>query len=264
MENQLQPINQVGVPAQVAEAGAYASLEAQVKAMGDAYQLAQALCKTSMVPKQYQGRPEEGAAAILYGAELGLNAIQSLQQVIVINGKPAIEARTAAGLLIRFGCQLRTIESSPTQVTVQGTRAATGADETVTWTIERAQQAGYTSNRLYKTIPEQMLYAKAVMEVARKIAPDILSGIAYSVEELRAENYLTDPGMAPSAGADQVQAGRRRVQAQRQDRPRDVPVEDQAAVAAGEVSETLFGAGNPPQPPQTVSNKRSNAGGGVE
>lgn len=264
MDNQLQPIEPAGAVAQAGSSSAYASLEAQVNAMGNAYQISQALCKTSMVPKQYQGRPEEGAAAIMYGAELGLNAIQSLQQVIVINGKPAIEARTAAGLLIRFGCQLRTIESSPTQVTVQGTRAATGADETVTWTIERAQQAGYTSNRLYKTIPEQMLYAKAVMEVARKIAPDILSGIAYSVEELRAENYLTDPGMAPSAGVDQVQAGRRRVQAQRQDRPRDVPVQDQAAVAAGEVSETLFGAGNPTPPPQTVSNKRSNTGGSVE
>lgn len=263
MENQLQPIEPAGVPAQAGSSSAYASLEAQVNAMGNAYQISKALCKTSMVPKQYQGRPEEGAAAIMYGAELGLNAIQSLQQVIVINGKPAIEARTAAGLLIRFGCQLRTIESSPTQVTVQGTRPATGADETVTWTIERAQQAGYTSNRLYKTIPEQMLYAKAVMEVARKIAPDILSGIAYSVEELRAENYPLDAPMPGPAMGEPVAYTARRVQAQRQDTPRDIPVEDQAAVAAGEVSETLFGTGNTAQPPQTVSNKRSNTGDDV-
>ena len=162
-------------------------LMAQAEMMASAMKIAEAMCGTELVPKHYRGKPHDGAAAIMYGNELGLNAIQSLQQVMVINGKPSVEARAAVGLLIRNGCRFETVESSPEQVTVRGTRPATGADETVTWTMKRAQTAGYTKNALYKSIPEQMLYAKAAMEVARKIAPDVLMGIAYSSEELRLE-----------------------------------------------------------------------------
>lgn len=162
------------------------NLEAQAQAMGHAMTLADAMCKTEMVPKHFRGKPMDGAAAILYGAELGLNAIQSLQQIMVINGKPGIETRTAVALLKKYGYEIRTVESSPESVTVEGA-GPRGENEVSTWTMQRAQTAGFTSNTLYKKIPEQMLYAKAAMEVARKIAPHVLSGIAYSLDELRLE-----------------------------------------------------------------------------
>ncbi|NKS14651.1 hypothetical protein GS580_27720 [Rhodococcus hoagii] len=46
------------------------------------------------------------------------------------------------------------------------------------------EEGGYTSNKKYDTDPQAMLYAKAATEVARKIAPDVLLGIAHSREEL--------------------------------------------------------------------------------
>lgn len=160
------------------------NLQAQAQAMGNAMKIAEAMCSTHMVPKAFQGKPADGAAAILYGAELGLNAIQSLQQIMVINGKPGIETRTAVALLKRHGYEVRTVESSDKSVTVEGV-GPRGEHEVSTWDIKRATTAGYMSNPLYKKIPAQMLYAKAAMEVARKIAPHVLSGIAYSTEELR-------------------------------------------------------------------------------
>ncbi|CAB0738217.1 hypothetical protein FRC0095_01517 [Corynebacterium diphtheriae] len=162
------------------------NLRQQAHAMQDALSIAQAMCATQMVPKSYFRKPEEGAAAIMYGAELGLNAMQSLQQIMVINGKPGIETRTAVALLKGHGYDIRTVSTSDESVTVEGT-GPLGEHEESTWDIARATKAGYTSNKLYQTIPQQMLYAKAAMEVARKIAPHVLSGIAYSTDELRLE-----------------------------------------------------------------------------
>ena len=171
------------------QAGALDNLQQQVAAMDAASRLAGALCATEMVPKQYRGKPDDGAAAILYGAELGMNATQALQNVMVINGKPGVEARTMVALLAKQGYLVETVESSDTSVTVRGT-APNGHEETSTWTIDRAAQAGYTSNALYKKIPEQMLYAKAATEVCRKIAPHVLMGIANSTEDLRLEGSV--------------------------------------------------------------------------
>lgn len=158
----------------------------QAQAMDAAHKLATALCNTSMVPKAFRGKPDDGAAAILYGAELGLKPQQALQQVFVVNGQPAIYARTMAGLLKAKGYRFETIEDTPTQVIVQGT-SPRGEVETSTWTIERATSAGYTKNALYKSDPQAMLYAKALSEVCRKLAPDVLLGIRYTAEDLQLE-----------------------------------------------------------------------------
>ena len=182
----IEPINtneiEILPPARPAQANSTAQLMSHVQAMGAAKQLADALCDTDMVPATYRGKPGNGAAAILFGQELGLNPIQSLQHIFVVHGSPAIYARTAVALLKRHGIKFRTIEESTTCVTI---RAERGDEiEESTWTLERATKAGFTNNKKYSTEPQQMLYAKCAMEVSRRIAPDILLGIAYSTEEM--------------------------------------------------------------------------------
>lgn len=164
------------------QSNAVEQLMMHAQAMSTAKSLADALCDTDMVPAIYKGKPGNGAAAILFGSEIGLNPIQSLQHIFVVHGTPAIYARTAVALLKRHGIKFRTIEESPTCVTI---RAERGDEvEESTWTIERANTAGFVSNRKYQTEPQAMLYAKCAMEVSRRIAPDILLGIAYSTEEM--------------------------------------------------------------------------------
>ncbi|WJJ10796.1 hypothetical protein P9990_19785 [Prescottella equi] len=163
---------------------AVGQLMQHAQAMSAAYELASKLANTALIPAMYQKKPDDATAAILYGAELGLNPIQSLQQIFVVQGKPAIYARTMVALLKTRGYLIETIESTDTSVTVRGTDPQTGIVEESTWTIDRAKKAGYTSNKKYDTDPQAMLYAKAATEVARKIAPDVLLGIAHSREEL--------------------------------------------------------------------------------
>ena len=232
-----QPVDVAPAAAQSMGTQALQNMEQQAQAMGNAMKIAEAMCSTDMVPKQYKNKPADGAAAILYGAELGLNAIQSLQQIMVINGKPGIETRTAVALLKKHGYEVRTVETSDKAVTVEGI-GTNGEHEVSTWTIERAETAGYTSNALYKKIPQQMLYAKAAMEVARKIAPHVLSGIAYSVEELRLEPVKAQATrMDVQRGADGVRAAL----AAKQQEPEPAPesVQDDSDAYVAEVTEHL-------------------------
>lgn len=159
----------------------------QAKAMQAAHQLGSALSATKMVPDIYQGKADDATAAILYGAELGLSAIQSLQSVFIVRGKPAVYSRVMVAQVISAGHFVYEVEASPTSVKWAGRRSDNGVEFTSTWTIERAKTAGFTSNKLYESMPIEMLRAKAQAEVCRNIAPDVLLGIPYSAEELRLE-----------------------------------------------------------------------------
>lgn len=180
----------------------------QAQAMDAAYRLASTLCNTQMVPQTFRGKPDDGAAAILYGAELGLKPQQALQQVFVVHGQPAIYARTMVGLLKAKGYTFETVTSTDDAVAVRGT-SPRGEVEESTWTIDRAKKAGYTSNKKYQTDPQAMLYAKAASEVCRKLAPDVLLGIRYSAEDLELEPVKMQARRVDrptSGGADGVRA----------------------------------------------------------
>ncbi|MGP9619866.1 hypothetical protein [Corynebacterium sp. AOP34-BR1-29] len=163
-----------------------ALLQRQAEAMGAAHKIATVLSGTGMVPQAYRGKPDDAAAAILYGAEVGLKPQQALQQVFVVHGQPSIYARTMVALLKAKGYRFETIESTDQAVTVRGT-SPRGEVEESTWTVDRAKTAGYTSNKKYATDPQAMLYAKAASEVSRKLAPDVLLGIKYAAEDLELE-----------------------------------------------------------------------------
>lgn len=193
-------------PAQPMHASSVSMLMDHAKAMGAAYDLAEKMCGTQLVPSIYRGKPEDGTAAILYGAELGLTPIQSLQQIFVVHGTPAIYARTMVALLKRRGFKIWTESSTDESVTVMGV-APDGTAEASTWTIERATKAGYVptidektgkfktnskgnliGNEKYLTDPQAMLYAKAAAEVCRKLAPEVLLGISVDDEPVEEES----------------------------------------------------------------------------
>lgn len=194
-------------PARAPRPASVVALRQHVAAMADAKMLADALCDTEMVPAAYRGKPGNAAAAILLGMELGLEPIQSLQNIFVVGGKPAMYARTAVALVKAQGIVVQTVQSSDESVSVSATDPRTGQVETSTWDLGRAERAGYIGNKKYSSDPQAMLYAKAAMEVCRKIAPDVLMGIPYAREELELENTPTRPQIISSRrGVDGLRA----------------------------------------------------------
>lgn len=197
-------------PARPVQQSALANLDEQVQAMAKAHHIAKVICNSSMGGR-FRGKPDDGAVAILYGAEVGLNPQQAMHKVVVVHGMPTLEARTMVALLKRQGYRIRATAQSDESVTVQGIDLEGDVFES-TWTIERAIKAGYVptidektgkfktnangkliGNEKYLTDPQAMLKAKAQAEVCRDMAPDVLLGISYTQEELESERWEQQP-----------------------------------------------------------------------
>ena len=56
----------------------------QPNSLDEAFRMAEMLSNSEMVPKDYRGKPQNTIVAMLMGAELGLNPIQSLANIAVI------------------------------------------------------------------------------------------------------------------------------------------------------------------------------------
>ena len=162
-------------------------LVAWANAATAAHQLATSLARTSFVPKAFQGNPGDATAAIMLGDEVGLKPIAALRSIYIISGTPAMYARTMVALVMSHGHEVWTESSTDREVVVCGRRRGAEHVERSSWTIDRARKAGYTNNKKYDSDPQAMLYSKAAGEVARKVAPDVLAGIPYSVEDLELE-----------------------------------------------------------------------------
>lgn len=173
-----------------------------------AHQIATAICGTSFVPTHFRGKPDECAVAILYGATVGFDPVTAIQQIFVIGGKPALYARAMVAIVLAQGHEIWTEEEEPGRVVVAGRRKGSERVTKVEWTSALAQQAGYTSNAKYKTDPRSMLYARASGDVARRIAPDALMGMAYNVEELELGTITAtqDPQPSERSGTGRLRA----------------------------------------------------------
>lgn len=163
-------------------------LRAEVEAMKDAATMARGIAASGFVPDHWikDKSPDQAvasmASAILFGAELGLSAMRSVNELFVIKGKPAMYSRTMAALVRSAGYVLEPVEETPQRVVWKAYRDGTWKFSE--WTMERAEQAGYTSNKLYQTEPISMLRAKCITELCRIAFQDVLLGMDYSIEEI--------------------------------------------------------------------------------
>lgn len=144
--------------------------------------IADKLAYTSFVPACWQGKPAELAVAIVKGAAMNMDPITAANSLYVVKGKPAMYAETMAALVKGSGYDIWAEEATDESVTVCVRRKGSDIVHASTWTIERAQKAGYMSNKKYETNPQQMLYARALSEACKRGAPEVLAGLS-SVEE---------------------------------------------------------------------------------
>lgn len=179
-------------------------LVAWADGMAAAHRIGAALCSTAFAPAHFRGKPDEAAAAILFGDEIGLSPTQSLRSIFVISGSPGLYAKVMVALVLSKGHEVWTKASTDEAVTVCGRRAGTSHVEEVTWTTARARKAGYTANKKYESDPQAMLYARAAADVCRRIAPDALAGISNTVEELELERTPAPKGRAQRVKAEAV------------------------------------------------------------
>ena len=174
----------VATPAPVA-----AGFDYQPRTMMEALELARYLSESTMVPKDYIGKPGNVLVAMQFGHELGLKPLQAMQSLAVINGKPGLYGDAGKALLLARGCRI--IESDIASVKAAGMVATCTIvrpghpDVTRTFSKENAEKAKlWGKEGPWTNYPERQLAWRAFWFAARDAAPDILRGLP-AAEELR-------------------------------------------------------------------------------
>lgn len=174
-------------------------LAAWASEMDAAFRIASVVCNTMFAPAHFRGKPEEAAAAILYGDTLGMPPMVSLKTIYVVHGSPALYAQQMYAIAISKGHEIERVSATEQSVSFRGRRRGTTHWQTVEWTIERARKAKYTSNSKYQENPIGMLTEKCKAEISKLVAPDALAGMS-SVEEIELGDFedLGEVAAAPT------------------------------------------------------------------
>lgn len=153
-------------------------------ALAEKMDWARALAPAGMIPKAYQQNPANLLLAAELADALGIPRINALTSIHVVEGRPSASADLMASLVRRAGHRLRV------QVRDDAAKATlVRADDPdfefeATWTIERARAAGLAGKNVWKAYPQAMLRSRAITEVIRMGASEVLSGAIYTPEEL--------------------------------------------------------------------------------
>ena len=129
------------------------------------------------------GGSEESVVAtilsiMLLARELGLPPIQSIAGGINnIQGKFEISARIMNQLIRKYGHQLQVRVLTHEICKIWGKRKDTGEEMEVTYHIEEAARAGLIKESGgWKKNPQDMLFARAISRIARRLYPDCIGG----------------------------------------------------------------------------------------
>lgn len=147
---------------------------------------AKTLAVANLLPPQYQGNPGNLLYAVEYADALGIDRINAITSIHVIQGKPTASAELIASLVRRAGHKLR-VTGDDTHALAQLIRAD-DPDFTfeARWDEAKARAAGLWGKGNWRNYPGAMLRARAITEVARAGASDALFGVVYTPDELGA------------------------------------------------------------------------------
>jgi hypothetical protein len=142
------------------------------------------IASTPFVPESYRGQPEAVVAAILTGREMGIGPMQALRQIHMIDGRPAFAADLMLAKMREGGLTILDSGVDAQRAYIHAKRRDTGEEATVEWTIADAEAAGLMSKKNWRTYPGDMLWARCVGRLARRLGSDLVGGLVYSKEEM--------------------------------------------------------------------------------
>lgn len=179
--------------------------------MGEAMRFADILANSTMVPKDFQGKPGNVLVAIAWGKEIGLGSLQALQGIAVINNRPTLWGDAALALVRGHPACAGVREGTDgdgdarhgwCEVTRRGEQP-----QRRTFSVADAKKAGlWGKSGPWQQYPDRMLQLRARGFALRDVFPDALRGVVLTEEaqdEPEAprfvENTATDPlkGIAP-------------------------------------------------------------------
>jgi len=171
-------------------------LDEWVNVLKDYAQLGQELARTDFVPKDFRGKPEQVTAAMMYGREIGLPPLTTLQNTHVINGRVGMYAEQLRAMILAAGHEYEIEESTSDRCVIAGRRKGSDRWISHTYTMDQAKLSGdHAKNTNYKTRPVAMLLARASGIMAHAQFPDVIRGMG-ALEEMEVGEATEAPPVA--------------------------------------------------------------------
>ncbi len=165
-----------------------ATRQQHIATLPEKIEYARFLAKSGLLPKDYREHPENILFAYEYGELLGLHPMAAITGIHVIEGKPSISAGLMSALVRQAGHRIR-VEGNDQRARCQIIRSDDpGFTYSATWDMDRAKQAGLLARSNWQRYPAAMLKARAVSEAARDACQEVLLGMAYTPDELGADD----------------------------------------------------------------------------
>lgn len=159
--------------------------------LDQAWRVSQALAVADLLPKPLKGKPSDVLAIILYGQDLGLSAMQAIQNIYVVKGKPQLSATTWLAKARQKGHKVWFPEMTDTKCTMVIQRADDPEHpHTETYTIQDAVQAKLVELRdgkpwarsdrgealPWENHPRTMIRNRCISNGAKAACPEVAMG----------------------------------------------------------------------------------------
>lgn len=145
------------------------------------------MAKQAVQSKFYRNFGDTSAimTIMLSARELGISPMAALNGGLnIIQGKVEISARMMNALIRRAGHSIVTVKCTETECELKGKRADNGDQESASFTMEDAKKASLIKpGGGWQKYPADMLYARALSRLARRLFPDVI-GCAYVEGEI--------------------------------------------------------------------------------
>lgn len=171
----------------------------QPGSLQEAMQMAEMLSGSQMVPKNYQSKPQDTLVAMMMGSELGLNPIQSLQNIAVVNGRPSIYGDALLALVMNhpaFGGHEESFDDATMTATCTVWRKGEQKKHSVSYSKADAEQASLWGKQgPWKQYPKRMLMWRARGYSLRDKFADALGGLitVEEAQDMPLERDITPP-----------------------------------------------------------------------
>lgn len=171
----------------------------------EALKFADMLSKSNLVPKDFVGNAGNILVAIQWGMELGLQPMQSMQNIAVINGRPSlwgdsVIALVKASPLCEYVIEEVTEDGATCKVKRKGE-----LEQVRYFTMDDAQKAGLKGKAgPWTQYPKRMLQMRARSWALRDVFPDVLRGmpIAEELQDMPTEKEVTSSYAKPAEPAE--------------------------------------------------------------
>lgn len=181
------------------------SFDLSPQTFDQALTLSQYLADSDMVPKDFKGKPGNCLIAIQWGAEIGLKPLQALQNLAIINGRPALWGDAVIALVrSSSACEYVIETQTATEATCKVKRRGE-LEQSRTFSMADAKSAGLAGKQgPWTQYPKRMMQMRARAFALRDVFPDVLRGlpVAEEIMDLPKDMGVAEPASSPAAPDD--------------------------------------------------------------